>query len=35
MGCSFAQGFYYSRPVAAAAITAMIQHGRFSTVRVA
>jgi diguanylate cyclase (GGDEF)-like protein/PAS domain S-box-containing protein len=35
MGCSFAQGFYYSRPVPPAEITAMIQRGRVVTARVA
>jgi diguanylate cyclase (GGDEF)-like protein/PAS domain S-box-containing protein len=29
MGCTFAQGFYYSRPVTPAEITLMIQRGRF------
>jgi diguanylate cyclase (GGDEF)-like protein/PAS domain S-box-containing protein len=28
MGCAFAQGFYYSRPVPASEITAMIRRGR-------
>jgi EAL domain-containing protein (putative c-di-GMP-specific phosphodiesterase class I) len=35
MGCSYAQGFYYSRPVSPAEITQMIQRGRFVASRVA
>jgi diguanylate cyclase (GGDEF)-like protein/PAS domain S-box-containing protein len=35
MGCAYAQGFYYSRPVAPAEITAMITHGRVVSSRVA
>jgi EAL domain-containing protein (putative c-di-GMP-specific phosphodiesterase class I) len=30
MGCVYAQGYYYSRPVSAAEITQMIQHGQFA-----
>ena len=29
MGCAYAQGYYYSRPVSPAEITLMIQRGRF------
>ena len=32
MGCAYAQGYYYSRPVSPAEITAMIQRGRFGGV---
>jgi diguanylate cyclase (GGDEF)-like protein/PAS domain S-box-containing protein len=35
MGCSYAQGFYYSRPVSPAEITQMIQRGRLVASRVA
>ena len=35
MGCSYAQGFFYSRPVTPAEITQMIQRGRLVTTRVA
>jgi EAL domain-containing protein (putative c-di-GMP-specific phosphodiesterase class I) len=28
MGCAYAQGYYYSRPVSAAEITQMLQRGR-------
>jgi diguanylate cyclase (GGDEF)-like protein/PAS domain S-box-containing protein len=35
MGCSYEQGFYYSRPVSPAEITQMIQRGRFVASRVA
>ena len=31
MGCSHAQGYYYSRPVSPAEITLMIQRGRFAS----
>jgi diguanylate cyclase (GGDEF)-like protein/PAS domain S-box-containing protein len=35
MGCAYAQGFYYSRPVTPAEITQMIQRGRVVSSRVA
>jgi hypothetical protein len=33
MGCNFAQGYYYSRPVSPPEITLMIQRGRFNGAR--